>query len=334
MGNPWQVTEKQRAHLESLLASFSNVLDDFELPSRYTLARCVQGFVEGFQQHLPLMHIPTLRIDNLDPGLALALCAVGAQYRFESSTGIQMFYAAKAVVFEQIRRRDRQLKEFFMNENIPRPNRPPYQLSRFVPSPTSTSQSAEATTERAARIQSTRAVLLLTAFATWERDAGVLRESFGFQSLLARCVREHGLSETPCEESLDWHKWAQAECDRRTKFIIFCFMNLQTTAYDLPPIILSNEIDLCMPCSAAEWAAHDESSWRRVRTDAQPAKFQELLSGIFRRPGTTWDASPLSNYIFLHALIQRIWLVNQLRYADAAESQSQILSQIEYVMSF
>jgi hypothetical protein len=54
---------------------------------------------------LPFLHLPTLMPVDMAPELLLAILAVGAQYRFESKRGYALWYAAKAVALEQIRRR-------------------------------------------------------------------------------------------------------------------------------------------------------------------------------------------------------------------------------------
>lgn len=292
----WQVTDDQRAHLESLLLPFRNLIGDLVLPSRYTLTRYIQGYVEGFHKHLPLLHIPTLQLDKFAPELALALCAAGAQYRFESAKAIPLFYAAKAIVFERIRRRDDEFQKSLMREVSQHPAQ------------------SEGFHDSVAPMQTVRAILFLTTFAAWEHNPGVLKESFDLQSLLARCVRENGLIESMEVPDMDWQSWAEAECDRRTKFVVFCLSNLQTVAYNLPPSIMTNEIDLRLPCPAEEWAAEDSSSWikLRQRSTRSNASFRDSLTSYYENQKEPRRGnSPFGNYILLHALIQKIWSLDQ-----------------------
>jgi hypothetical protein len=80
----------------------------FTLPSRHTLSRFWEGYINGFHEHLPFLHIPTISAVDCAPELVLALAAVGAQYRFEGHRGNGLWYASKAVAMEQIRRRSSQ----------------------------------------------------------------------------------------------------------------------------------------------------------------------------------------------------------------------------------
>lgn len=104
--------------IKNRLDEFSSVLPkDFVFPSRHTLTRFLEGYVSGFHEHLPFLHLPTLSPVDISPELLLAILAVGAQYRFESNRGYALWFAAKAVSLEQIRRR--QSSE--MNALLPTP---------------------------------------------------------------------------------------------------------------------------------------------------------------------------------------------------------------------
>ena len=92
--------------IKNRLDEFSSVLPkDFVFPSRHTLTRFLEGYISGFHEHLPFLHLPTLSPVDIAPELLLAILAVGAQYRFESNRGYALWYGAKAVAMEQIRRR-------------------------------------------------------------------------------------------------------------------------------------------------------------------------------------------------------------------------------------
>lgn len=92
--------------IKNRLDEFSSVLPkDFVFPSRHTLTRFLEGYVSGFHEHLPFLHLPTLSPVDIAPELLLAILAVGAQHRFESNRGYALWFAAKAVALEQIRRR-------------------------------------------------------------------------------------------------------------------------------------------------------------------------------------------------------------------------------------
>jgi hypothetical protein len=92
--------------IKNRLDEFSAVLPtDFVFPSRHTLTRFLEGYISGLHEHLPFLHLPTFSPAEASPELLLAILAVGAQYRFEKNRGYALWYAAKAVAMEQIRRR-------------------------------------------------------------------------------------------------------------------------------------------------------------------------------------------------------------------------------------
>ena len=92
--------------IKNRLDEFSSVLPkDFVFPSRHTLSRFLEGYFSGFHEHLPFLRFPTLVPAETAPELLLAILSVGAQYRFESNRGYALWYAARSVALEQIRRR-------------------------------------------------------------------------------------------------------------------------------------------------------------------------------------------------------------------------------------
>lgn len=108
-GPPWKVSARDHRIIQIKLEDFSSILPSgFSLPSRRTISRYLEGFISGFHEHMPCLHIPTLVPVNCAPELLLALAAIGAQYRFESYRGNRLWYAARAVALEQLRRRNSQ----------------------------------------------------------------------------------------------------------------------------------------------------------------------------------------------------------------------------------
>lgn len=102
----WRISANDHGAIKNRLDEFSSVLpNDFVFPSRHTLTRYLEGYISGFQEHLPFLHIPTLSPTEMAPELLLAIASVGAQYRFESNRGHALWYAAKSVALEQTRRR-------------------------------------------------------------------------------------------------------------------------------------------------------------------------------------------------------------------------------------
>lgn len=99
------VTVEDRQHLLARMESFNSVISTgFVLPSRDTLSRYLAGYVNGFHDHLPFLHIPTVEIENASLELILAIAAVGGQYCFEGVKAGELFTVSKAVVLERMRR--------------------------------------------------------------------------------------------------------------------------------------------------------------------------------------------------------------------------------------
>ncbi|KAJ5371724.1 hypothetical protein N7517_003730 [Penicillium concentricum] len=236
---------------------------------------------------MPFTHAPSFRIEECDPGLFLAMTAIGAVYRYEMKTAYNLFYVAKSIFLDKHRHRE---SNDFTRVKTGRNN-----------------------------AQEIRGLLCLLTMASWQKDPELENETFMLQSLLVHSMRVSGLDDTLIQAGdLDWETWAQKESDRRTKLLVFCFLNIQSIAYNLPPGLLSKEIRLRLPCSCPEWTAADAATWEMLHqnTPNEQEYFHIALqnlslpaSGTRVKPSFT---SPVANYVLLHGLIQSIICTQQI----------------------
>ncbi|KAL9107837.1 MAG: hypothetical protein Q9227_007352 [Pyrenula ochraceoflavens] len=324
----WEISNQDRDLFIQKLGNFVGVLPrNFVTPSRHSLSRYLAGYINGFHEHLPFIHVPTLSVALNAPELVLALAAVGAQYRFENARGIELFYAAKAVVMEQIARRDNSPLPPSWDKAGPMSQSPtsPIDFQRLAQMANESQYPPAGRARNGPRLdddalmETIRALLLLTAFATWEKHRELLTEALTFQSILARLVRESGLSNpenTPNTEELTWEQWIRLEGDKRTKMIVYCFFNLHSVTWNVPPLILNGEVRLDLPEPADEWKATNATQWRRLhsKNNTQPLSFQDAYAKLFSQPPNNSNppVTPLGNYILILAIIQQIFFARQL----------------------
>ncbi|RAK83657.1 hypothetical protein BO79DRAFT_211748 [Aspergillus costaricaensis CBS 115574] len=328
----WDISNADRQVFLSKLDEFAYILPkNFIPPSRHALSRFFAGYINGLNEHLPFIHVPTLSVAKCSPELTLALAAAGSHYRFENNRGIELFHAAKAILLQRLHRRDsKQVAcptwNFLSPASGFHNSRGSSATSNHTSSPFQQQHptlypadpSGYAPEDSDAHMEVIRTFLLLTVFASWERHPELLREMLSLQSTLARLVREHGLVEPPpSPDPNNWEDWIRREGNRRTKFIVYCFFNLHSIMYNIPPLILNAELKLNMPCSHDVWKASNAAQWRRVlRTRHGPeVSFQEAFARLFFKSSTSSASapiSPLGNYILIHAIIQQIFFARQL----------------------
>lgn len=327
----WDITNSDRQMFVAKLEEFSFVLPKgFIPPSRHALSRFFAGYINGLNEHLPFVHVPTFSITKCSPELTLATAAAGSHYRFENGRGIELFHAAKAILLERLRRRDsRQVAQPSWNyispssggQNNSRSSSmisagSPFQ-SHHVPN-APVNPSIYTPDDSDAHMEVIQTFLLLTVFASWERHPELLREILSLQSTLARLVREHGLTESPQNpDHMTWEEWVRREGNRRIKMIVYCFFNLHSIMYNIPPLILNGELNLNMPCSHDLWKASNSTQWRRLYRNRQgfDVSFQEAFARLFLKSSISLPSapiSPLGNYILIHAIIQQIFFARQL----------------------
>ncbi|KAF5639041.1 regulatory amdA [Fusarium tjaetaba] len=318
--------------IKNRLDEFSAVLpNDFVFPSRHTLTRFLEGYISGLHEHLPFLHLPTFSPAETAPELLLAILAVGAQYRFEKNRGYALWYAAKAVAMEQIRRR--RISEV----HALLPTASAYSPHSTRPSPSATyrhsfasAQSERPTTQDThrepyspntpqARIETIQAVLLLFAVGLWGVPT-ILHEALSLQSNLAILIREEGLVAEVNQSAVnDWETWIRLETATRTKLVAYCFFNLCSIAYNMPPLLLTSELNLLLPQRGKLWRAETAWQWQEMRqsTPMMELTLHDAFSRLFGRTnqGLPQHLSSLGSYVLIHALIQHIYLLKQTSFA-------------------
>ncbi|KAF6836737.1 hypothetical protein CPLU01_03531 [Colletotrichum plurivorum] len=314
---PYRISDEQRSRLNASIETFRDILDpDFKFPSRHALTRYLTSYFEGFHSHMPFIHTQTWRVFEHSLELILGLAAVGAQYCFEHRMSERLFYAGKAILMERLA----------------------HESDKFGPKTGSFLNLHSLTPQRRASralqdrewgpwepIETVRALIALMGYATWEPKVSLMQEAFALQALLAQVLREVGLHEE--EESglhadqaspqAAWYAWVREESTRRAKLIAFSFMHTHSIAYNVYPVLRSNEVGLRLPCSTREWKASTASQWQVARRETgKQLYFQDALSLLLRNTDGTAPLdpipTPLGNYILLHGLLQRIYIVRDL----------------------
>ncbi|WEW61742.1 hypothetical protein PRK78_007236 [Emydomyces testavorans] len=321
-----EISLDDRKDILSKLKEFSSVIQpSFQLPSCLALARYVAAYINGFHEHLPFLHIPTLSVPHCSVELILAIAAVGTQYCLEGEKGIGLFHASQAIAMERIRRRDarrnalrcREVPEMTtsaQNSEKAFTSHHPQPLPGRLAVP-QVSPSSDTFTAEPDLMQTIQALLILMAMATWAKQKEILREALALQSILATLVRDHGLQGNHMPDNISWEEWVKLETAKRTKFIVYCFFNLHCIVYNIPSLILNSEVNLMLPSGSAEFKAPIGSLWLDARKKASPeANFQDTLNRLFSRGGkeAAESNSSLGNYILIHAIIQHIFFLRQV----------------------
>ena len=276
-------------HARAQLASFSNIISSpSTLPSRHTFNRYIHGYIRGFHQHYPMFHLPTFTLDHLPVELLLAMASIGAQYCLERAAGFKLFHFAKAIALEQLQRQDRPAD----GPSHIIPNKPPTPINI---------------------LHSVHSFILLTAVSMWSEAKLLSHEALSMRSILERLVRDISPKEYSRPETYGWSEWVIHESIQRAIIIAFCFFNLQTMLFDVPPMLLVQDVGAELPCSEREWEAETTEQWRRYRRHQPQAinfwhAFGKLFDGGEERP-TAFSA--LGSHGLIHAVIQRIWLIHQ-----------------------
>lgn len=309
------ISTECRQRIITDLDGFSDYINkDFELPSRHVLSRFFGGYFDTFHDHFPFLHIPTLRPDNLRVELFLAMAAVGARYTHELEMSSILFQMAKVLVLQCIRKH--KSTHPIATHGLP--------FGKLATSSEQVRECSRLQGSDSARdgqqniIQTAQAMLLLVAITTWS-ELSTASDALSMRSMLDCLIREEEALRIPQTRHFDdWKSWVHHENIKRIIYVAYCFINMHTIVFDIPPLMWAKDINFELPCREKEWRAGDEAEWKQIRdTGRQPAQsFQETFANLFssasgmdEKSNTSQTSfSSLGGCVLMHALIQQIWL--------------------------
>jgi hypothetical protein len=335
-GPCWKVSQTDYVELRASVERSAKVLPaDFTLPSRHTMSHFLERCINSLYKHQPCLHVPTFCVGTAALELILAMCAVGAQLRFESHLGVIFFHASKALIMSKWRDRHEeavleslsQPSPLSSDRNIETVNLQGHGVDGNPPLGTQRGPyvNDSHSLARQHRLQTMQALLTLMSFGSWGPKI-LFGEGIILQSLLAVLAREEGLAETEFSMHDDlplqqrWQVWVNVESMRRIKTIMYYFTNLQSLAYNMTPPIPTAEVQCYTPATALEWLAGDAQQWEeaRSRSGASSVPFQAAFQSLFRRetgPGGDVDDVPaisaLGNYALIFGILQCLYFLRQ-----------------------
>ncbi|KAH8804590.1 hypothetical protein F5884DRAFT_796594 [Xylogone sp. PMI_703] len=300
------VSAECRQQIVDGLATLAGFIgNNFVLPSRHALSRFVAGYFNTFHDHYPFLHVPTLQIEDISVELVLAIAALGARYTREPCIGLELFRAARSIVLERIQRSRKKNSFRLFGETL---------QTGSLPADTSPGKTS---IENKSRIEMIQTVLLLIVIATWYKREPAASDALSLRSVLDALVREDGISRVNENQPEDWQSWVCFETRKRTHLMVYCFFNMHTIAFDIPPMMLASELHIDLPCSEREWKACTEQEWKARRKFSFPQQnFQEAFKGLFSNDSSSMNDtsfSTLGGHVLIHAVIQQIWLVRNTR---------------------
>ncbi|KIW69994.1 hypothetical protein PV04_02306 [Phialophora macrospora] len=326
-------TDHRQWLIDNCVECFGHSIDrGFTLPSRHALSRYIGSYFKNFHDHYPFFHVPTMQMEDMNAELVLAIAALGARYTREAEAAIDLYTTVRSIAMERLRRRrnprvadfreehgsvfSHDVSQFDQHDHVSGPDEGESQI-----------------------VQLMQTLLLLIAIATWYKREPAAAEALSIRSVLHGLTQEEDAQQKQGPTADDWGSWIRYETLKRTQLVIFCFFNIHTILFDLPPMMLASELDLDLPCSEGEWRATTEQEWRELRgtgtLGAPRQSFQDALDNLYasnessNKPCHPSAAgfSALAGCALIHAVIQQIWLVRNSRIPSLHQGRRHLSSE-------
>ncbi|KAF2007268.1 hypothetical protein P154DRAFT_116502 [Amniculicola lignicola CBS 123094] len=283
-GEPWAISDSCYESFRLEIQDFSAILPSgCFVPAQNAMIRCLEKYMRCAQEFLPFIHCATFQAEHKPAEILIAMSALGSRYLFEQSQSYQLYFMAKSILFEKIRREEFQLTSDLLSGQ---------------------DKSAFKKGDELERLQT---LVLLIEFASWA-DKGITRDAFLMASQLAVLIKERGLSDPDnLTQDVNWLSWVAVEERRRTLFAAYVHSSLHTIAFDSSPLILNHEIGLYLPSYAAQWRSTTALQWGKM--DSQPElAFQTGLRRLFSTNESLANSSisSFANYLLILGLMQEM----------------------------
>ncbi|KIX94344.1 uncharacterized protein Z520_10054 [Fonsecaea multimorphosa CBS 102226] len=299
-----QVTNKCRERILSEMVAFAAVLPpQLVLPTKHALGRFMAAYTMGYYDHNPVIHLPTLDLEQVALELFLALASIGARYCREERKSDELFQAAKVVIFERLKSNDSSYTETHDGGHL------------SLPTESHVTVGDRRLTDQA-RIQVTQALITLVGASTWfsTKISARARDTATLRTLLGVVISEFSTKPLVGQPGTEWEHWIKQETLKRIQLHSFCLSNIQTIAYNTTPTLIWSSVDLPLPCSERRWRARDEAGWKQAgdHGDGVEPTLKEMLHRLFQDgEDTSFCFTSLGGYVLIHAILQHIWLLYQ-----------------------
>jgi hypothetical protein len=283
---PWYITKSGYERFGLEIQQYSQVLPTgYSLPSRNSLARYLEKYLKCVSEFLPFIHPASFSFEQKNIELSLAIAALGSLYCYERPKSYELYVLARAIEQERTRRQESQSTSNFLsgrNQSYP-------DMINYLE-----------------RIQT---LILLIIFASWT-DKIFLPDSLSMGSQLAMLVRQNGISQSDeMPNGVDWVTWVVVEERRRTLLAAYAIFNLQSIAFNTPPLILSIEVGVCLPGCSEQWKSKSAAQWQQTNGPLEQ-HFKGALRSLFDGTGipNSCGVTSIANYMLIHGLLQQIYM--------------------------
>ncbi|OJD33743.1 c2h2 transcription protein [Diplodia corticola] len=255
----------------------------------------LQLYYEHFHPILPILHLPTLKLNEDEWVLGLAAAAIGCRY--SDSEELLGFI--------------RPMTEFLRRVVVMSvEHHPPRQMPLGV----------------------LQALLLNSINLQYSGSSRFADSALNDFSRLVEAVRTWKLlprSETPPQS---WSEWVRAEARIRLGYSIWMLDCTLAYQMDQKPFLSLEDLHAALPCNEALWAAPHEEGWAQLRRDTErTASLEDIFSGarpltyfssaagnppiseavhtLFVRKEVKPDVGEFSRVLLLHGIYHEMWTV-------------------------
>ncbi|KAK0614822.1 Transcriptional regulator ADR1 [Lasiodiplodia hormozganensis] len=275
--------------------------DDSKLPNAKELQKFIEGYINCFHRHFPVVHFHSMNLESTPSPLILAICCIGALYRLDRRRAAVLYELASPLLHSAISASRK------VNSSSPGP------------------------------LWAVQGSLLLAMYSVFSgRTALVLSsiERSGFFVSEYRIRRTCSAAEFSRGNST-WEDWVSEESGKRVLCGILILSNLISVAYGTSPwFSVGEDLQVELPAKDGLWDAKTAAQWTEAKSKAQEGSRQTVKEAMLdtlsqdQPDGTPEDdqtAWGFAGLVIAHAANIHVWHLSQISQCPGGNNKSALL---------
>ncbi|KAF9636287.1 Zinc finger C2H2-type protein [Lasiodiplodia theobromae] len=275
--------------------------DDSKLPNAKELQKFIEGYINCFHRHFPVVHFHSMNLESTPSPLILAICCIGALYRLDRRRAAVLYELASPLLHSAISASRK------VNSSSPGP------------------------------LWAVQGSLLLAMYSVFSgRTALVLSsiERSGFFVSEYRIRRTCSAAEFSRGNST-WEDWISEESGKRVLCGILILSNLISVAYGTSPwFSVGEDLQVELPAKDGLWDAKTAAQWTEAKSKAHEGSRQTVKEAMLDTlsqdqsedtPEDNQMAWGFAGLVIAHAANIHVWHLSQISQCPGNNNKSALL---------
>ncbi|KAL1619228.1 hypothetical protein SLS54_006820 [Diplodia seriata] len=261
--------------------------DGSKLPNAKEMQKFIEGYINCFHRHFPIIHFPSMKLESTPSPLLLAICCIGALYRLDRRRAAILHELAGPLLHSAISTCRK------VNSSSPAP------------------------------LWAVQGSLLLAMYSVFSGRTALVHSSIERSGIFVaeyRIRRTHSAAD-PDRKSATWEDWVNKESSKRVLCGILILSNLISVAYGTSPwFSVGEDLQVELPARDDLWDAKAAGQWADTKKEIQEGPLntvREAMCDALSQTPSEEEEHPeasggFAGLVVAHAANIHVWHLSQI----------------------